>query len=412
MSTNAAAARAFRAGRLSEAALLLEQNGIHSADDAVLSSELLYLRGQSSSGAIGAETSLAEHNLPLTLKSRCLSVMAAFEFDRGQSRRSVGDAVAKQWPLPTRPEMRRSPPSQQLSCWSAVAIKLGSMLLCQWQRKFDAERCDATDLQVRATVHLTFGRLEARVGHLHTALRHFAVGRQFIADDPNDLLASSIDLDESSVLSLLGDVPGALDMAQRAAKSAAASGWAKGKRVAALNVAQFLVSLGRLSEVDAHLKLAREQAFQSVTYDVGLAETQAQVAYCRGLYEAAEDVLANAARLSDGVPQWYRLTNQVTRNRLLIRLGRFREAVENATECIVNAERSAAEHLVTTFRIQHAEALVGLGPAGRRLRDRSVVHFNCWRAALSYWLAAFGQCEGVASRGAQSSVARSALALP
>ena len=104
--------------------------------------------------------------------------------------------------------------------------------------------------KARATVHLTFGRLEGRVGHLRTALRHFAVGRQLVAMEPNDLITASIDLDESSVLFLLGDVPAALEMAQKAERSADQSGWAKGKTVAILNVGQYLLlSAGSLMQM-------------------------------------------------------------------------------------------------------------------------------------------------------------------
>ena len=73
------------------------------------------------------------------------------------------------------------------------------MRRCQWPPTSADELCDVPDPQVRASIHLTFGRLEGRAGHLRTALRHFAVARQLVAEDPNELLASSIDLDESSV---------------------------------------------------------------------------------------------------------------------------------------------------------------------------------------------------------------------
>ena len=366
-------------------------------DDTVLSAELLYLRGQSSHGAAGAQKSLAEQALPPALKSRCLSVLAAVEFDQGDLEAALASGrQAMVFADQAGDASLAAVTSALLLERSCDRTGFDASLPMATQVRRRAMRC--TDLQVRATIHLTFGRLEARVGHLHTALRHFTVGRQLIADDPNDLVGSSIDLDESSVLSLLGDVPGALDMAQRAAKSAAASGWAKGRRVAALNVAQFLVSLGRLSAVDAHVQRAREHAFQSVTYDVGLAETQAQVAYCRGLYDVAEDVLARAEQLSESVPEWYRLTNRVTRNRLLIRLERFREAVESITDCVLNAERASAEHLATTFRIQLAEALLGLGmPDEGRLLAASPAS-SVGSSSLSHWVATLGQFEGIAGR--------------
>ncbi len=359
-SPSQAAARAFRAGRLSDALPLLDRTGVRQPDDAVMLAELLYLCGQPSRATAEVDARLSDSTLAPALRARCLSLVAAVHADIGDldaallaGREAMG--VADQAGDP------------------ALAATTAALLLersCD-RTGFDASlpmaahvrrraiRC--TDLQVRANVHLTFGRLEARVGHLRTALRHFAVGRHMIAEDPNELIASSIDLDESSVLSLLGDVPGALEMAQRAAESARASGWAKGKRVAAMNIAQFLISLGRLPEVESYIQLAKDQSFQSVTYDHGLADTEAQLAYCRGQYDRAEEILTIADQLNDSVPQWHRLTNYVTRVRLLIRLRRFDEAVDRATECLEAAERSGSEHLAAAFRLQRAEGLLALG---------------------------------------------------
>ena len=360
MSTSSvAAARAFRAGRLSEASLLLERSGVRSIEDGVMLAELLYLGGQSSRAIAEAEARLSEPLLGPELKSRCLSLVAALAADDGNL-----DAAL----VAGRNALALADQASDSGLWATTAALLlerscdqtgfDAALPMAAQVRRHALRCP--DLQVRANVHLTFGRLEARVGHLHTALRHFAVARQLTLEDPNQLIASSIDLDESSVLSLLGDIPGALEMAQRATRSATASGWAKGKRVAAQNVAQLLVSLGRLSEVDSHIQLAAEQTFQSVTIDVALADTRAQLAYCREQYGAAEETLSTAERLGNSVPQWPRLTNHVTRNRLLIRLGRFHEAVDRATECLAAAEMARAGHLATAFRLQRAEALLAL----------------------------------------------------
>ena len=68
-----------------------------------------------------------------------------------------------------------------------------------------------------------------------------------------------------------------------------------------------------------------------------------------------------AERLGSSVPQWHQLTNHVTRNRILIRQRRFTEVVEAAKEGLQAAEQVGSENLATTFRIQRAEALIGLG---------------------------------------------------
>ena len=54
-----------------------------------------------------------------------------------------------------------------------------------------------SDIHVHAHTHLTFGRLEAKVGHFSTAQRHFQLARKLLTDEPNQYLSASIDVDES-----------------------------------------------------------------------------------------------------------------------------------------------------------------------------------------------------------------------
>jgi DNA-binding NtrC family response regulator len=75
----------------------------------------------------------------------------------------------------------------------------------------------------------------------------------------------------------------------------------------------------------------------------------------------AEQALVVAERLGSSVAQWHQLTNHVTRNRILIRQGRFTEVVEAAEKGLQAAEQVGSENLATTFKTQRAEALIGLG---------------------------------------------------
>ena len=121
--------------------------------------------------------------------------------------------------------------------------------------------------QSRAAAHLTFGRLEAKVGHHDTALRHFAIGRSLLPSAPNAWLSASLDLDASSVLMLIGDPSGAVTLAQRGAAASATSGWARGMCAAHANLACLFVALDKLSEADNHLVLARRVGFSSSSPD-------------------------------------------------------------------------------------------------------------------------------------------------
>ena len=91
------------------------------------------------------------------------------------------------------------------------------------------------DPHLSVQTHLSFGRMEARAGHFETAQRHFGVARELLTLDGNVWLSAAVDLDESGLLGLTGDVVGALELAESGGRRAEESGWAKGKVVAAVN---------------------------------------------------------------------------------------------------------------------------------------------------------------------------------
>ncbi len=211
------ASRAFRAGRLTEAFSALERQATDHGSNAVLRAELSYLLGHAAKASSEIDICLAEPRLAVALRSRCMSVLSAYQADQGDLETALASVQlalnladdAKDPALAVTTAAGRL----ERSC-DRTGFDASLPMAVQVRRR--AMRC--TDLQVRATVHLTFGRLEGRVGHFHTALRHFAIGRRLLLEDHNEWVASAIDLDESSVLSLLGDVPGALELARRAEK--------------------------------------------------------------------------------------------------------------------------------------------------------------------------------------------------
>ena len=230
-----------------------------------------------------------------------------------------------------------------------------SLPLASYTRRA-AARCG--DAQTLASVHLTFARLEGRCGRYQTALRHLAAGRELLKGDPNELTSAILDLDESGVLFLMEDAAGALETASRASIAAGQSGWSRGELVAKLNIAQCLVALDRLDEAETQLDDAKASKSHSVPYDVGLADTEAQLAICRGDLLKAQGFLDSVEPLISKVPQWYALTNQLTRNRLLLCLKRSEEAKRQIDLAIAEAEKTHNYHLMSKFRMQLLEALI------------------------------------------------------
>ena len=205
---------AYRKGRLDEAFLLLQKTEPRSIAEEVAVAELLYLRGYADRADTLAKAQFESPSVSAPHRARLLSVIAAIQSDRGDLDAALATGRKA---LEIADEAKDSSLSTVVSALllerscDRTGLDVSLPLASQVRRR--AIRC--TDVQTRATVHLTFGRLEGRVGDLRTALRHFALGRQLVSMEPNDLIAASIDLDESSVLFLLGDVPAALEMAQK-----------------------------------------------------------------------------------------------------------------------------------------------------------------------------------------------------
>ena len=235
---------------------------------------------------------------------------------------------------------------------------------------FDASR--TTALQTRraalrsgdpstlALTHHTFGRLEARVGHIDRALRHFAMARARLEETPNLYLRSAIDLDESSTRSFLGQLPEALDLAVSSSTAAVASGWSKGIVAAAANCAFFAAALGRVADAEHYLAVAENQRFSSPSYDLAILETRAQLAFLQGDFQRAESLLQARRRL-DAAGPWYSLAAAETEIRVLTRQQKWREAEERTKEALAFASRNGVRPFVLTLTLRRGLIVAATG---------------------------------------------------
>ena len=345
---------ALRLGRFAEAVSLLE--GSHPKDPQVggILAEALYGLGHTARARACAERTLSRTS-DQSIGSRCLSTLAALERDDGRVEQSMllcqraADAAqqAKDDGLFAASTLELFERSCDRRGFSA------SLPLASLTRRAVTK---AGDPQLSARLHISFGRLEGRAGHLERARRHFDLAKKLLELAPNEWLSASVDLDESAVLTLLGDATGAMELASRGARASSASGWSRGKLVAAANLAHLLVSVGRLDEAEAQLASARRQEFHSGTYDLVLADTSAQLAICNGEFERAENILLEQEKRAESFGPWYGLRLRYTLIRLLLMQGRDAEAREAAISCAAVAAEAGNDGLLQSFRLCAAEA--------------------------------------------------------
>ena len=355
MKDTSAASAFFRAGRIQDAWRVLDDIRHPTAADGVLKAELHLLRGSPSRAREHADAYLAKEGTEPELRARCHLVLASCLTDVGDVRAALcsarrAESDASEGRDTALVALARAFVLERSCDYSGFNASLPSAALAR------RSAAATTDVQARACVHLVFARLEGRVGHFHTALRHFRVGRELLTNEPNEVLSATIDLDESSVLWLMGDLGGAIALAARASGSAKEQGWVKGELVAGVNLAQFLVSQGLFAEATDQVENARASASLAHNFFKGsLADTEAQIAIHRGEFAKAREILSDPGSL--GVPNWYALSLNVTANRLAIKEGDWSRAVASAEASELSARVAGVEHLARVFRMQRQEAL-------------------------------------------------------
>jgi DNA-binding NtrC family response regulator len=347
------AQQAYRTGWFVDA-LRLVQASTSSFEDQVLKVEIRYELGYGGEAAQSA-SNLMRHALEPYLIARCKSVIAAHLWDQGRRAEALeASRVAAE-------------SAQQAGNLELIVRTLAQLLeRVSGGEKFDAGLPLATqvrrnairsgDVHLGALVHLTFGRLEARIGRYDIAQRHFHVARKLVESERNPFVLAAADLGEAVVLGTTGDLIGSRDLSARGAKLAAESGWSKGVVAAAANLAFLCVVLGRLDEADEHLKTVSDQPFQSTGVATAICDTRAIAALLRGDYVAGEELIrqVEGRQASQG---WYELKLEHTLIRLLSRQRRFVEAAQRAEKCLARITRSGLDDLEDFFRIARLSAL-------------------------------------------------------
>ena len=356
MNAQTPAAQAFREGRLLDCQEILGRSSSHSTYEAVLAAEVLALLGRTDEAETAAHTLLHTRGITESLEARCTSVLADCRWYRGER-----DAALELYQL----AVQRSNAAKDASIVCRASTQLlertcdrtgfdSSLPLASVVRRAVTRSGDPHD---HSLVHLAFGRLEGKVGRVAVAQRHFALARGLLTGDANAYLSSSIDLDESVVLWLTGDIDSAIDLAERGAALAFRIGWSRGCVAAGANLACLYVCSGRLKEAHERIQQATHESFSSPSFKLALTDTRVRALLASGEYAAAEAILeANQLELQ-GQP-WYELTFRQTQVELLRRMNRWPEALAKLSTCIESAREAKLQTLLTGFQLAQAEILV------------------------------------------------------
>ena len=202
-------------------------------------------------------------------------------------------------------------------------------------------------------------------GPLRSAKRHFALCRSLLPIEPDLVLGASLDLDESSLRSLIGDVTGALEIAKRAMRTAQVSGWSKGVVAAAANCAYFSVVIGDLESARRFVANATRERFQSPSYRLALDDTDARLASADGDVARAEALVGGGTSAS--TQPWYQLSAAETLVRLMSNQRRWREALDCSERALEFAKQTGTDSFIPLMELARSNALLGLGADPQRI---------------------------------------------
>ena len=351
-------AACLRAGLFDQALKFLDSRRNLSLVDRVDRLEILHYSGETRQAAREARALLSERGFSAVEASRCTIVLADEAWYSGD----FAQAVAF---------YRKALSSAEQTDNVKQICVAGTLVL---ERTSDATGFDSSvslasrvrklavrsgDAHLSVSTHLTFGRLEGKAGHFDVARRHFGIARKVLLREPNAWLMAATDLDESGVLSLCGDVVGAIELAKSGGASADDSGWSRGRVAAAATLAFCYVSMGNFADAEAQFSRIERERFNSPSYRLALADTKARAALAAGDWTRAEEILDSCSSELNAVQRWYDLTARHTRVRVLLARRRFEDARVLSDQGISAAAGARVEPLVAAFRLLKAEAEIG-----------------------------------------------------
>ena len=163
----------------------------------------------------------------------------------------------------------------------------------------------AANRLVFTEAHVTFARIEARLGRVHLARRHIALASNLLKETPNLWLDASARLTNAIVFSVQGDLQTACELAE-------AAGWMRLKP-AGLKVRQwqprtwgdtFHACAGRVAESKRYIEVANRVGYLPPSYACALLDTRTFIAFRDGNFDEADRLWTEGQAAVNQVAYW------------------------------------------------------------------------------------------------------------
>jgi DNA-binding NtrC family response regulator len=210
------------------------------------------------------------------------------------------------------------------------------------------------------TQHLLVAEIQTKRRELRRAEASLNNAATLLEDYPNVVQEGTYALARSAHAALCSDLDEALRGARKALECANKSG-AVSLRIPALGtLSHVLLAAGRFDECQASLAAALSRSHRGGSVEIGLHDTQLQLALAMNDLPAASAAAATTAQISERLDDghsYYGLWYQLTRVRWLLRLGDIPNALRLALDAIPVIERMADRNLLDRIKLLAAEAL-------------------------------------------------------
>jgi DNA-binding NtrC family response regulator/tetratricopeptide (TPR) repeat protein len=218
---------------------------------------------------------------------------------------------------------------------------------------------------------------EAQCSSPHEALRHLEHAWRMLESYPNVWLEGVLHNHWSNTLSMLGDLPTAVEHARRAIAATDSSGHFRIRVAAQINLAQLLLSQGQTVEAASLLGQANSQIGSHIHLRAAALDAMAKLHFAKHEIKSARVVLGQLLRLRrDGLrritSRWDALSELATRAQLLYAEQRYARALDRCRHGANKARLSGDRYWEVKFRLLAAKVAARSGStdeAVRQLRD-------------------------------------------
>lgn len=242
------------------------------------------------------------------------------------------------------------------------------------------------DARALASLHLAVARLEGLRGILSDANRHLSLSRRLASVVGDDALLCTLDLVETSLECIGGNLTRARTLAHQCQQRAQVARFSKYVLGSATNMAALDVYTGRSAKARSRLEEIIAACTDLTYVRFGALDTLAQLEIYEGRLENGKRVIERCASAlaTDHLParSWYDMAHQVTRCSYHEQLGDWQQIVQIVDDVDAELARRQYKAVRASLLCAKARALARMGRHAEAQQVLAVAIRSCPRSAV------------------------------